>query len=85
MEAIPTVNTVISLVVEYHSLTKCLKEAVDLGGDTDTVASLAVSLLSLDTDSQKDLPRWMYDTLEDNTFGKKYLIQLDEQLLNIVQ
>jgi len=85
MEALPTVNTVISLVLEYNSLAQCLKEAVNLGGDTDTVASLAISLLSLDSDSQKDLPIWMYEKLEDNTFGKEYLIKLDEQLLQLVQ
>lgn len=85
MEAIPTVNTVISLVLDHNSLSECLKEAVYLGGDTDTVASLAVSLLSLSSTSIKDLPQWMYDQLEDNTYGKKYLINLDKQLMNLIK
>ncbi|WP_299245412.1 ADP-ribosylglycohydrolase family protein [uncultured Aquimarina sp.] len=84
MEAIPTVNTVISLVLEHNSLAQCLKEAVYLGGDTDTVASLAVSLLSINYDSQKDLPNWMYDKLEDDTFGKSYLIELDKKLISLM-
>lgn len=84
MEAMPTVNTVIALVLEYKSMSACLKEAVSLGGDTDTVASLALSILSLCSDTINDLPEWMYLALENNSFGKDYLISLDKKLLNSI-
>ncbi|GAA4107496.1 ADP-ribosylglycohydrolase family protein [Aquimarina addita] len=85
MEAIPTVTTVMALVLEYKSMSACVKEAVSLGGDTDTVASLALSILSLCNDTINDLPAWMYLELENNSFGSDYLISLDKQLLNTIK
>ena len=80
MEALPTVNTVITLVLEHNKMTSCLLEAVDLGGDTDTVASLCFALMSLSNETLNDLPKWMYDDLENGLYGENYLVNLDKLL-----
>lgn len=80
MEALPIVNTVISLVTQHEKMTTCLLEAVDLGGDTDTVASLALALLSLSDEVINDLPQWLYNDFDGGAYGKKYLIHLDKML-----
>ncbi|GGX02763.1 ADP-ribosylglycohydrolase family protein [Aquimarina muelleri] len=82
MEALPTVNTVIALILDHKSMSSCLIEAVDLGGDTDTVASLSLAILSLCKDTIYDLPNWLYKDFKNDTFGKDYLIELDNKLSN---
>lgn len=80
MEALPTVRTVISLVLQHKEMTSCLLDAVSLGGDTDTVASLALAILSLSKESINDLPKWLYNDFENKIYGKNYLIGLDKKL-----
>ncbi len=84
MEAMSTVNTVIALVLDHRSMSSCLLEAVNLGGDTDTVASLALAILSLCQDTIKDLPKWLYNDFENGTFGKDYLIDLDKKIIHML-
>jgi len=84
MEALPTVNTVIKLILENTKMSNCLKAAVDTGNDTDTVASLAVALLSICSDTKQDLPNWLYLELENETYGRDYLDTLDKKLKEFV-
>jgi ADP-ribosylglycohydrolase len=80
MHGYPTTQTVIRLVSEYNRLDLCLKDGIDLGGDTDTVASLCMALLSLKKDSIKTLPDFLWEELENGKFGRDYLKVIDQDL-----
>ncbi len=82
MEAIPTVSTVIYLVIKHNEMKAALLEAVSLGGDTDTVASLVIALFSRSEKTVNDFPTWIYDDFEDEVYGKRYLMSLDKELFN---
>jgi ADP-ribosylglycohydrolase len=62
------------------SLAECLKQCVGWGGDTDTVATVALAAASWSKEMKKDLPAGLVDTLENGRYGKDYLIELDNKL-----
>jgi ADP-ribosylglycohydrolase len=62
------------------SAKQILKKAVDIGGDVDSSASIALGLYSLRPDAIMDLPDALYDNLENGQFGSDFLIDLDIQL-----
>lgn len=55
-EAVPTARTAIKLVLEYDNLTDILKKAINIGGDTDSVASVALGLGSVCREVSRELP-----------------------------
>lgn len=59
---------------------KILKTAIDIGGDVDSSASIALGLYSLRPDAIMDLPEVLYDNLENGPYGKDYLIKMDAEL-----
>jgi ADP-ribosyl-[dinitrogen reductase] hydrolase len=75
-----TTQAVIKIVSEANSMKNCLKEGIDFGGDTDTVAALCMAILSHKKDCEKTLPKFLYDELENGTYGKDFLISLDHKL-----
>lgn len=81
MKGKETVEAVLSLVTQGESMSKMLIDAVDLGGDTDTVASLVMALGSVSSEVEQDLPEWMFVQLENGPFGHRYIEQLDQKLL----
>ena len=80
MRGFPTTKAVMRIVSEQRSLKTCLKTCIDFGGDTDTVASLCMAIMSVDGKSVKDLPAFLFDEMENGTYGRDYLIGLDEKL-----
>lgn len=68
-------------ILNNISLSGILKMAVAFGGDTDTVACIALSTASMSPEIINDLPQNLYDGLENKAFGKDYLIDLDKKLL----
>ena len=64
------------------SMSSVLTRSVSYGGDTDTVAAIAMGIASLHPEiiNNNDLPRELYDNLEDGDYGYIYLQQLDNQL-----
>ena len=75
-----TTNVVIPLVNNAFSLKEKLKESVDIGGDTDTVAELCMAILSIKKTSINNLPQFLFDELENGKYGRDYLISLDDKL-----
>ena len=59
-----------------------LKDAVSFTGDVDTVSAIAISCASQSIEIEQDLPKSLFDGLENNTYGRDYLIFLDEKLKN---
>ncbi len=77
-----TTQAVIKIVSEADSMQDCLKTGIDYGGDTDTVAALCMAILSHKENCDKTLPLFLYEGLENDKFGKDFLIQLDTALDN---
>lgn len=68
-DAIQTVNAVFSVLLSEQTASGVLKKSVSFGGDTDTVASLALVLASLGgTMIDYDLPAWMQKNLENGNY-----------------
>jgi ADP-ribosyl-[dinitrogen reductase] hydrolase len=80
-----TTQAVIKIVSEANSMQDCLKRSIDYGGDTDTVAALSMAILSQKENCEKILPSFLYDDLENGTYGKDFLINLDQRLLEKFQ
>ena len=64
----------------YDNLLTMLRAAVDLRGDTDSVAALAVGLASLSPNVENNLPKSLYDGLEGKPFGRDYLVTHENML-----
>ncbi len=80
MHGYPTTRAVIKIVSSAVSMQDCLKNAIDYGGDTDTVAALCMAILSQKKNCASELPNFLGEELENGTYGKDYLIELDRQL-----
>jgi ADP-ribosyl-[dinitrogen reductase] hydrolase len=59
------------------SMSEILRTAVSYGGDVDTVAAIALGLASLKSDVKNDLPRFLYEGLENGPYGRVYLQLVD--------
>jgi ADP-ribosyl-[dinitrogen reductase] hydrolase len=82
MHGYPTTQSVIKIVSEATSMSQCLKTSIDYGGDTDTVAALCMAVLSQKEGCDKLLPTFLYEELENDNYGKNFLIKLDSELNN---
>ncbi len=80
MSGLSCAHAALSLVERATGLSQVLKEAVALGGDTDTVAAMAMFSASLCSDVARDLPQTLYDGLERGAYGLGFLSGLDARL-----
>ena len=80
MAGIDCAHAAVSLVASATTLSGVLKDAIGLGGDTDTVAAMAMFSASLCPDIASDLPPVFYDTLENGSYGLDFLRRLDADL-----
>lgn len=74
------VHAAIYAILEHNSLSAILQQCVTYGGDTDTVATIAMAAASWSTETKQDLPQRLYDQLENGTYGRDYLKKLDADL-----
>jgi ADP-ribosylglycohydrolase len=72
------------VVLEHDRLSAMLDQAVRFGGDTDTVAAIALGVASCCRDVQNDLPQRLVMGLEAGTYGREFLRDLDRRLLSLV-
>lgn len=85
--AVNTVHAVVELVTSYghHSLKNLLEEVIQLGGDTDSVAAIAMGLVGTRTNSSSVwLPPFMFVDLEGGKpeTGAKYLLDVGTKLID---
>ena len=80
VNAIETVEAVISLIISEDSLKEILRKSIEFSGDLDTVASLGLAIGKMSREINNDLPNWLYEELEEGKYGKGYLKELDERL-----
>ena len=70
----------ITSVMQNNTLSGVLKSCVAWGGDTDTVATIAMGAASCCTEIEQDLPESLIRGLENKRYGRDYLIELDKKL-----
>jgi len=84
IDAIQTVEAVLTILSSCNSLKQMLKDSVNLGGDVDTVASLTLAIGSMDENIENNLPKWLYEELENEKFGRDFIIDLDRSLKKLI-
>lgn len=83
--AIDTVDAVLTVLTQSSTLTEILDNAVKLGGDTDSVASIACGIAFFSDEYAKDFPNFLERDIENGRFGKDYLIKLNKKFMDKVQ
>lgn len=74
------VRAAITAISECDSMSSLLKRCISFTGDVDTVATIALAAATYCPEIKQDLDPVLFDTLENGTYGRDYLLQLDEQL-----
>lgn len=76
-------------VIEVLKYSKTYKEVLlnscSLGGDTDSVAAVAMGIFSNISDEKINKNSVLYKNLENDAYGKEYLIKLDNEILKFVK
>lgn len=74
-----TVGAVMYLLNNFHTAEDVLFESIKLGGDTDSVASIALGIFAINN-SLDSLPEFLMRDLTNHEFGKDYLLDLGNEL-----
>lgn len=72
-----TAIAAIHCATKTKTYSEALKMAVGFGGDTDSVAAIACAIVSVSKFHTQDIPQILIDGLENNEFGKDFLINLE--------
>jgi ADP-ribosyl-[dinitrogen reductase] hydrolase len=77
-----SVRAAITAVMRNNSMSELLQDCIAFTGDVDTVAAIAASAASCSQEIRQDLPDHLISGLENHTYGRDYLIALDQQLMS---
>lgn len=80
-----SVRAAITAITRNDSMSEILKDCISLTGDVDTVGAIALAAASCSTEIAQDLPTHLVETLENDSYGRDYLIRLDEKLMDTVR
>ncbi|MDB9510783.1 ADP-ribosylglycohydrolase family protein [Kamptonema animale CS-326] len=75
----------ITAFMRNDSMSELLKDCIAFSGDVDTVAAIALAAASCSPEITQDLPEHLIENLENFSYGKDYIIQLDRQLMSLVE
>jgi ADP-ribosylglycohydrolase len=79
-DALQTLHAVNTVLLRNRHLSDLLFDAVNLGGDVDSVAAIAMGLASLSAEYVHDVPAHLADALESGPYGQGFLRTLDASL-----
>lgn len=79
LNAYDTVSAALTCLLKHSSLSELLKSCINLGGDTDSVAAIAVGLATCFTEYRKDLPIQLYNNLNEDKYGISFLQDLEKK------
>ena len=79
--AYDTVSAALSCLLKCNSLERLLLRCVDLCGDTDSVASIAVGIASCFDEYEKSIPKDLLRNLDENIYGIDFLENLERRLV----
>lgn len=80
VNAFDTVSAALTCLIHNRSISTLLVNCISLGGDTDSVASIAVGLASCFSDYSHDLPVALINGLNEPMYGIDYLDKLEGRL-----
>ena len=76
-----SVHAAASAIMTNSSMSALLRACVDLTGDVDTVATIALAAGACSQEVVQDLPEHLVSGLENGAFGRDFLRELDQRLL----
>jgi ADP-ribosylglycohydrolase len=79
-----SVQAAVTAVVRNGRLGDLLKDCVNFSGDVDTVATIALAAASCSQEYEQHLPETLTAGLENGTYGRDYICELDRRLLALV-
>lgn len=80
-----SVRAAITAVMRNDSLSELLKDCIAFTGDVDTVATIALAAASCSKEVTQDIPAHLIENLENGSYGRDYLIDLDQQLMSVAK
>lgn len=84
INGVQTVEAILTILTgSPPDMRTVLLRSVAFGGDTDTVASLTLAILSSSREVAQNLPAFLHDELENGTYGRDYIKTLDARLLQL--
>lgn len=81
-KATDSVKAALTCILEADTMIDVLDHAILLGGDTDTTAAIAGCAASRSTEIAQIIPVPLHKGFEDGGFGRSFLADLDEKLLD---
>ncbi|HEY9667910.1 MAG TPA: ADP-ribosylglycohydrolase family protein [Coleofasciculaceae cyanobacterium] len=79
-----SVQAAITAVIRNDSLSELLRDCIAFTGDVDTVATIALAAASCSEEVAQDLPDHLIAGLENDAYGRDYIIALDRKLMSLV-
>lgn len=83
MSAYKTAYHALYAVLSHDNLADMLKHCIDVGGDTDSLAAIAMAIGSCSREIENNLPQHLYDVLENGPRGRDYITNLDNVINNV--
>ncbi len=80
-----SVKAAITAIHRTERLSDMLCMCVDYAGDVDTVATIALGAASCSREIENDLPQNLVDELENEAYGRDYIVDLDRRLMDLVK
>ncbi|MBD1938432.1 ADP-ribosylglycohydrolase family protein [Microcoleus sp. FACHB-68] len=80
-----SVRAAITAVMRNDSMSELLKDCIAFSGDVDTVATIALAAASCSVEIAQDLPDHLIVNLENGSYGRDYLINLDRHLMSLIK
>lgn len=74
----------LTAIEESAGLSALLQRCVSFTGDTDTVCAIAMGAASNCAEIEKNIPQNLIDGLENGTYGRDYMIELDKKLTELI-
>ena len=84
IDAIQTVEAVLTILLKGKNLAQMLIDSVEFGGDVDTVASLVLAIGSTSSHYENNLPEVLFREIENEEFGLDYLKSLDQDFAKLI-
>lgn len=84
-QGLMSVHAAVTAVMANGSLSDLLRNCIAYSGDVDTVAAIALAAGSCSEEIAPDLPDHLVEGLENGAYGRTYLQELDQRLMNCRQ
>lgn len=78
-----SVRAAITALMACDKMSDLLKMCIAFTGDVDTIATIALSAGSQSKEIEQDLPANLIDGLENGAYGRDFLIDLDNKLMEL--